>query len=81
MPKINAKTRTPQQDNAPRLLYDRKSAALSLSISIRSLDYLVARRQLAFRKIGKKVVIPQSGAGSVRRLEPLWSDRRMTPRS
>jgi hypothetical protein len=41
----------------PKLLYDRKSAAHALSISVRSLDYLIARKELAFRKIGKKVMI------------------------
>jgi hypothetical protein len=43
-----------------RLLYDRKSAARQLSISVRSLDYLVARKQLGTRRIGKKVLIPHA---------------------
>lgn len=43
-----------------RLLYDRKSAALMLSISIRSLDYLIAGKLLATRRIGKKVLIPHA---------------------
>ena len=41
-----------------RLLYDRKSAAQMLSISIRSLDYLIARKELDTRRIGKKVLVP-----------------------
>ena len=41
-----------------RLLYDRKSAARMLSISVRSLDYLIAGRELETRRIGKKVLIP-----------------------
>jgi hypothetical protein len=41
-----------------RLLYDRKTAARMLSISIRSLDYLIADRKLETRRIGKKVLIP-----------------------
>lgn len=45
-------------DDSPRLLYDRKNAARQLSISIRSLDYLIANRRLTFRRIGKKVLIP-----------------------
>jgi excisionase family DNA binding protein len=45
-------------DDSPRLLYDRKEAARQLSISVRSLDYLVANRKLSFRRIGKKVLIP-----------------------
>ena len=43
-----------------RLLYDRKSAALQLSISVRSLDYLIAGKRLGTRRIGKKVLIPRS---------------------
>jgi excisionase family DNA binding protein len=41
-----------------RLLYDRKEAARQLSISVRTLDYIVASKQLATRRIGKKVLIP-----------------------
>ncbi len=41
-----------------RLLYDRKEAARQLSISVRSLDYLIAGGKLETRRIGKKVLIP-----------------------
>jgi hypothetical protein len=41
-----------------RLLYDRKEAARQLSISVRSLDYLIGGGQLETRRIGKKVLIP-----------------------
>jgi hypothetical protein len=40
-----------------RLLYDRKEAARQLSISVRSLDYLIAGKQLDTRRIGKKVLV------------------------
>jgi hypothetical protein len=40
-----------------RLLYDRKSAAAMLSISVRSLDYLIVNRNIASRKIGSRVLI------------------------
>jgi hypothetical protein len=40
-----------------RLLYSRAEAARQLSISVRSLDYLIAGRQLETRRIGKKVLI------------------------
>jgi hypothetical protein len=46
--------------NEPRLLYDRKSAARAISISVRSLDYYIARKVIAFRKVGKKVLIPHA---------------------
>ncbi len=50
--------RKPVQQAGPRLLYDRKEAARQLSISIRSLDYLIANKELNTRRIGKKVLIP-----------------------
>lgn len=37
-----------------RLLYDRKTAARMLSISVRSLDYLIAAKRLDTRRIGKR---------------------------
>jgi hypothetical protein len=40
------------------MLYDRKGAARQLSISVRSLDYLITRKKLATRGIGKKVMLP-----------------------
>ena len=43
-----------------RLLYDRKSAAGQLSISVRSLDYLIAQGRFNTRRIGKKVLIPHA---------------------
>lgn len=42
----------------PRLLYDRKAAALQLSISIRALDRLVANKCLNARRVGSRVLIP-----------------------
>lgn len=45
---------------APRLLYDRKEAARQLSISVRSLDYLIGQKKLSIRRLGKKVMIPDS---------------------
>jgi hypothetical protein len=44
--------------SAHRLLYDRKGAAQQLSISVRSLDYLIAAKQFDTRRIGKKVLVP-----------------------
>jgi hypothetical protein len=48
------------QPSVEKILYDRKSAACALSISVRSLDYVLAARQLETVKIGKKVLIPAS---------------------
>jgi hypothetical protein len=41
-----------------RLLYDCREAAKLLSISIRSLDYLIVRKQLTIRRIGRRVLVP-----------------------
>lgn len=52
----NAPARAPKQENAPRLLYDRKTAAQHLSISVRSLDshrcVLIAHAEL--HRLGQK---------------------------
>jgi excisionase family DNA binding protein len=55
---MTTKTSTPSHQDAPRLLYSRREAARMLSVSIRSLDYLIATKELATRRIGKKVLIP-----------------------
>lgn len=41
-----------------RLLVDRRNAAQYLSISQRSLDYLLAHGELNIRRIGARVLIP-----------------------
>jgi hypothetical protein len=43
-----------------RMLYSRTEAARQLSISVRSLDYLKAGKELETRRIGKKVLIPHA---------------------
>lgn len=43
-----------------RLLYDRKEAARQLSISVRTLDYLIAAKTFVTRRIGKRILIPHS---------------------
>jgi excisionase family DNA binding protein len=40
-----------------RLLYPRKDAAFQLGVSVRTLDYLIARKELETRRIGKKVLV------------------------
>jgi hypothetical protein len=47
-----------------KLLYDRKSAAYCLSISLRALDYALARGEFETRKHGRKTLIT---AASLRR--------------
>ena len=43
-----------------KLLVGREEAAVRLSLSVRSIDYLLADRQLKFRRIGGRVLIPIS---------------------
>jgi hypothetical protein len=40
-----------------KFLFARKEAAFSLGLSIRSIDYLIAKEELATRRIGKKVLV------------------------
>ena len=43
--------------NLERLLYDRKTAALVLSVSIRTIDYALSRQEFEWRKIGRRKLI------------------------
>ena len=43
-----------------RLLYDRKSAAERLSISVRSLDYFIEREEIKIRRVNSCVLIPRA---------------------
>lgn len=52
----NAPTSPPQP--LTRLLYTRQEAAYRLSLSVRSLDYYIATKRLATRRMGRKVLVP-----------------------
>lgn len=41
-----------------KMLYSRKDAAWILSISVRSIDHIIARGLLQTRKIGNRIMIP-----------------------
>jgi hypothetical protein len=43
--------------NVPKLLFSRREASYSLGISTRSLDHLISRKELATRRLGKKVMV------------------------
>jgi hypothetical protein len=51
-------------DRVEKLLYSRRDAAEALSLSIRSIDYLITTRRLITRRVGGKILIP---VGAVRR--------------
>lgn len=46
--------------NNTRLLYNRKEAAYQLSVSVRTIDYLIANKKLDTRRIGNRVLIPHA---------------------
>ena len=43
-----------------KLLYTRADAACMLSISERSLDYLIASKEINTRRVGRRVLVPRS---------------------
>ncbi len=43
-----------------QLLIGRREAAEAMGICLRTLDYMIARGQLAARQIGRRVLIPRS---------------------
>ena len=47
-----------------KMLFDRKSAAFALSISVRAVDYALARGEFDTRRIGRRTLIT---AGSLKR--------------
>ena len=51
-----------------KLLVSREEAAEILSLSIRSIDYLLASKELPFRKIGTRTMIPLSALQSFARM-------------
>jgi hypothetical protein len=46
--------------NVEKLLYSRRDTAEALSLSVRSVDYLITTRRLPTRRIGGKILIPAS---------------------
>ena len=49
-----------QLSKETRLLIDRRDAAYQLGISIRKLDELIALKEIPVRRIGRRVLVPQS---------------------
>jgi len=43
-----------------RILYDRKSAARLLSISVSTLDRFIGNKALTARRVGRKVLLPHT---------------------
>lgn len=41
------------------ILYDKKVASVMTSLSVRSLEYLIAAKELEVRRVGRRVLIPR----------------------
>jgi hypothetical protein len=44
----------------PRMLYSRNEAAYQLCLSTRALDYLIGKKELAVRRVGRKILVPHN---------------------
>lgn len=47
------------RDLPERILVNKRDAARMLSISLRTLDYLIFNQELSVRRIGRRVLIPR----------------------
>lgn len=64
--KLSAKVTVPPD---AKLLVGREEAAAMVSLSVRSIDYLLANKQLRFRKIGTRTMIPVSDLQKFARMD------------
>jgi excisionase family DNA binding protein len=46
------------ENNVPKLLVSKRSAAESLGVSIRTIENFIARKDLPARKLGRRTLIP-----------------------
>lgn len=52
-----------------RLAYTKAEAALALSLSLRTIDNLIAAKELTVRRIGRRVLIPSSALRALLRCD------------
>jgi excisionase family DNA binding protein len=70
----------------PRLAYSLAEAAQALSLSVRSLRYLMTSGRLSFAKVGKRIVIPHAALeqllrrATVKATQSLDADEPIRPR-
>ena len=64
--------------NVEKLLYSRKEAAYALGVSLRTIDYMIANKRLAFRKFGGKILIPVNEVRRVSRMDHTIEELRGT---
>ncbi|MGH9472044.1 MAG: helix-turn-helix domain-containing protein [Terriglobales bacterium] len=60
------------------LLVTKQQAAQMLAVSVRTVEKLLAQKQLAYRKLGKRTLIPYSAVAQLARHDvPVISGRRL----
>ncbi|MGH9477327.1 MAG: helix-turn-helix domain-containing protein [Terriglobales bacterium] len=60
------------------LLVTKQQAAQMLAVSVRTVENLLAQKQLAYRKLGKRTLIPYSAVAQLARHDvPVISGRRL----
>ena len=64
-----------------KLLYSRRDTAEALSLSVRSIDYLVTTGRLSARRVGGKILIPASAIRRFAREDHPDSVRTVIPRA
>jgi excisionase family DNA binding protein len=54
-----------------KLLYNKREAAQSLSISVRTVETMMAQKKIAFRRIGKKVLFERGTLKEIARRDTI----------
>jgi excisionase family DNA binding protein len=65
----------------PKLAYSKKQAAAEISLSVRTIDYLIQRGDLAAKKFGEKVLIPGEALASLIRKGIKGNPSRVNPKA
>lgn len=55
--------------SAPKLAYSKAEVSSLLSISLRTLDNLIARKEITVRRIGRRVLIPYTSVAAFLRCD------------
>lgn len=60
-----------------KILYSRKEAAQQLSLSLSSLDLLIAQGELEVRRLGKRILVPRTELEKLakRDVEIVWPEK------
>lgn len=71
MPRPSANPTPKTMIAVEKLLYDKRSAAFALSVSVRTIENMLANKQLSYRRCGRKVLIPASDIRRISKCEQL----------